>query len=110
DDGGAGDGGGDCVRGGVEGAGVDALDGPERQGDGEDAEEVRGFRGVGMVEPASAEQVHEPWGDRDHPRRNEQADGEEAGYGAAYRRRELYGKFALEERGEEWQGGGAGGG
>ena len=106
---GAGDGGGSGVAGGVEGAGVDALHGPEGQRDGEDCEELRDGSGVGAIELAAAEEVHEPGREGDHPGGDDHADGEEAGDGAADGGGEVVGAILLEERGEEGQRGGAGG-
>src|ERR1700754_3438218 len=109
-DDGAGDGGCAGVAGGVEGAGVDALHGPDGEGDGENAEEMRGGCGVGVVEFAAAEKIHEPGGKSDHPGRDDHADGEETGDGAADGCGEVLQTTLLEERGEEGERGGAGGG
>ena len=44
---------------------------------------MRGGCGVGVVEAAAAEEVHEPGREGDHPGGDDHADGEEAGDGAA---------------------------
>jgi len=90
-------GGGACVAGGVEGSSVDALHGPDGESDGEDDEEVCGGCGVGAVEAATAEEVHEPGSESDHPGRDDHADGEEAGDGAADGGGEVVEPVLLEE-------------
>ena len=66
--------------------------------------------GVGAIELAAAEEVHEPGSEGDHPGGDDHADGEEAGDGAGDRGGEVVGAVLLEERGEEGQRGGPGGG
>jgi len=107
---GASDGWGACVAGGVEGTCVDTLHCPYGECYGEDSEEVCGCRGIGVVELAAAEEVHQPGREGDHPCGDDHADGEEAGDGAGDGVREVSEALLLEERGEEWERGGSGGG
>ena len=106
----AGDGGGFGVAGGVKGARVDALHGPDGESDGEDDEELGGGGGVGAAELAAAEKVHQPGAEGDHPGGDDHADSEEAGDGTGDGGGEVVRAILLEERSEEGQRGGAGGG
>ncbi len=62
---------------------------------------MRGAGGVGMIEFAAAEEIHQPGGEGDHPGRDDHANGEEARDGAADGVGEIVEASLLEEGGEE---------
>ena len=67
-------------------------------------------RGIGATEAAAAEKVHQPGAERDHPRGDDHADSEESRDRAGDRGGEVVSAVLLEQRGEEGQRSGAGGG
>jgi hypothetical protein len=68
----------------VEGAGVDALNRPDAERDGEYAEEPRGIGGISTVVLATAKQVHEPRREREHPGGDKKPGREQPRDRAAY--------------------------